>query len=552
MPARGVVARGQGWLTSRLLSLPRPTTGVAVERDLPIPMPDGVVLLADRYHPDPAAGGPAPIILMRLPYGRRGAFGLLFRAMAGAGYQVVVVSVRGTFGSGGDFDPFFQEKSDGAAVLGWLERQPWFVPNVGLAGASYFGMTQWAVAQDAPDWVKSMHLGATSSWFRDLIYPGDVLALETLLSWCASIEVQERGWLSVIRAERALPSVLAPALRTLPLQEADTAAVGHELPYWQEWLQHEARDDDYWSTIDFRDAATVAPPASLVGGWYDLFLPYQLQDFARLRAAGRTARLLVGPWTHSSPRAMKALVQDSLDWAAVNLRGHVSDRRSDVRVFVMGSEQWRDLDAWPPASTPTRYHLHAGLRLGAGASEPSAPDSYRYDPADPTPSIGGAGLKAKTSGPQDNRVREERADVLSYTSDVLEQDVTVIGEVGGEIWFASSLEHTDLVLRLCDVDPTGTSTNVTDGIVRLPSPAAEPQPDGTVKVIVPCFPTAMTFRRGHRIRLQVSSGMHPFWARNPGSGEPVGTAVTLRVADQLVHHDPEHPSAIVLPVVPAT
>lgn len=524
---------------------------MAVERDLQIPMSDGVVLLADRYHPVPPADEPPPIILLRLPYGRRGAFALPFRAMAAAGYQVVVVSVRGTFGSAGEFRPFLQERADGAAVLEWLARQPWFVPNVALAGASYFGMTQWAVARDAPAWVKSMHLGATSSWFRDLVYPGDVLALETMLAWCAGIEVQERGWFSVLRAERSQPAVLAPALQTLPLSKADTAAVGHEVPYWQEWLAHEAREDDYWSAIDFRDAAEVAPPAAMVGGWYDLFLPYQLQDFARLRAAGRTPRLLVGPWTHSSPGALRALVADSLDWAAVHLRGRASSRRSDVRVFVMGTDEWCDLDEWPPPSAPTRYHLRPGFGLGADAPQPSAADFYRYDPADPTPSIGGAGLKAGTSGPQDQRAREDRADVLTYTTDVLLQDLIVIGEVCGEIWLESSLEHTDLVLRLCDVDPSGTSTNISDGIVRLPSPAAEPQPDGTVKVVVPCFPTAMTFRRGHRIRLQVSSGMHPFWARNTGSGEPVATASTLRVADQLVHHDPAHPSALILPVVPA-
>jgi putative CocE/NonD family hydrolase len=178
----------------------------------------------------------------------------------------------------------------------------------------------------------------------------------------------------------------------------------------------------------------------------------------------------------------------------------------------------------------------------------SEPDCYRYDPADPTPNVGGAGM-GKVTGPKDNRTLEARADVLTYTSSRLDRDIEAIGPVSAELFIRSSLEHTDFFARLCDVDPSGKSMNVCDGLLRLVPGRPAPEPDGCLKVAIDLWPTAYRFRRGHQLRLQVSSGAFPRWARNLGSGEPLATATTLCTADQSVYHDPAHPSAVVLPIL---
>jgi hypothetical protein len=181
----------------------------------------------------------------------------------------------------------------------------------------------------------------------------------------------------------------------------------------------------------------------------------------------------------------------------------------------------------------------------------SAPDRYRYDPADPTPSVGGS-LLARSGGPRDNRHLERRSDVLVYTSAALVRDLTVIGPVTADLRVQSSLEHTDFFVRLCDVEPTGKSRNICDGLQRMTPTAWRRGGDGVATVEVQLWPAAHVFRRDHRIRVQVSSGAHPRFARNLGGGEPLATAVTMHVADQQVRHDPDHPSAIVLPISDAT
>jgi putative CocE/NonD family hydrolase len=176
----------------------------------------------------------------------------------------------------------------------------------------------------------------------------------------------------------------------------------------------------------------------------------------------------------------------------------------------------------------------------------SEPDRYRYDPADPTPGIGGALLNPRTSGPKDNRRLESRSDVLLYTSDPLAEALDVVGPVAAELFVRSSLEHTDFFARLCDVDSRGRSINVSDGLQRL---RPEPGPNGIRRVRIVMWPAGHRFLPGHRLRLQVSSGAHPRFARNPGTGEPLGTGTILKAAQQEVFHDPEHPSALLLPVL---
>src|SRR6185437_6022362 len=224
------------------------------------------------------------------------------------------------------------------------------------------------------------------------------------------------------------------------------------------------------------------------------------------------------------------------------------ERAHPVRIFLMGAKQWREYDTWPPAATEVSYYPRARGRLATMApSGAELPDTYRYDPADPTPTIGGPVLMPP-SGPKNQRKLEVRQDVLCYTSAPLASDLDVIGPVRLILYVRSSLEHTDFLGRLCDVHRNGRSINVCDGLLRIEPGKGEAQPDGSLKIELSLSSTAQRFKRGHRLRLQVASAGHPRWNRNLGSGEPQATATTLRVADQTIYHDAAHPSTLILPV----
>ncbi|HET8844917.1 MAG TPA: CocE/NonD family hydrolase, partial [Ktedonobacteraceae bacterium] len=287
-----------------------------------------------------------------------------------------------------------------------------------------------------------------------------------------------------------------------------------------------------------------------VGGWYDIFLPWQVRDYRILREAGKSPFLTIGPWAHSSFELMATGVKEALAWFNAYLLGnHDQLRQMPVRVFVTGADTWRDFADWPPPEARLqRFYLQPARGLAQDLPEASAPDQYRYDPADPTPALAGPVLMGN-SLPVDNRELEERADVLTYTSSPLELDLDVIGLIQAELFVRSSLPHTDFFVRLCDVDQQGKSLNVCDALLRMQPGQPAPASDGVLALIIELWPAAHRFLRGHSLRVQVSSGAHPRYARNTGSGEPLGSATKLLVADQSIYHDPDHPSAIVLSLV---
>ncbi|MGP0030272.1 MAG: CocE/NonD family hydrolase [Acidimicrobiales bacterium] len=529
---------------------PARTRQVTVERDVVTPMADGAKLRADRWYPSTYGVGTAPTVLLRSPYGRR-QLGLVGRLFAERGYQVLIQSCRGTFGSEGEWDPMRNERADGRATLAWVADQPWFDGQLVTFGPSYLGLTQWAVVDGAPDYVRAMALTVTSSNFRDaVVYPGGAFALESGIAWLYQLEHQERGAPGVLRAQMATVRRVTAACGILPLADGDAAAVGHHVGFFQDWLTHETSGDPWWDPIDFGRHPGDVPPATLVGGWYDLFLLAQLADYAALRQAGRDVRLTVGPWTHASPRGLAASLRDGLEWFDAHVGpGRREPGRAPVRVFVMGADRWEDFGDWPPPADQQSWRLGRGGTLGVEAAQGGAPDRFLYDPADPTPALGGPSLVGKSAGPKDQRLREERPDVMTYTSDVQTQDLTVIGPLAVRLHLRSSLDYTDFFVRLCDVSPSGRSTNVSDGIVRLGPGSVVKDDDGIFALTIPMWPTANTFKAGHRVRLQVSSGAHPLIARNTGGGDPLATATHLRVADQEVCHDDDHPSLVLLPVV---
>jgi putative CocE/NonD family hydrolase len=368
----------------------------------------------------------------------------------------------------------------------------------------------------------------------------DGLSLETPFQWGVMTAQQEqRG--ATLRALLTGGRRRRQALSTLPLGRSDIVAAGRRVDYIQDILTHD-RTAERWAGIDHRHrVADVTVPVSSIGGWYDIFLPGQLQDFTILQDAGRSPRLTVGPWTHVGGGLGGAL-QETIDFGLAHARGQQPPERAPVRLYVMGEQAWRDFDHWPPHGyAPQRFHLHPDGILSTKDPGESEPDRYRYDPADPTPAVGGVRM-VRGSGRVDNTKLEARPDVLTYTTPSLDTDVEVIGEITAQIWFRSSLPYADVFVRLCDVDEKGRSHNVCDGLVSLTGT------EDLTRAEVTLWPTAHRFKRGHRIRVQVSSGAFPRYARNPGTGEPRTTATTLRAADQEVHHTPTHASAIILPV----
>jgi len=532
----------------RLLKFPEATTHRVAVEQLQIPMPDGVNLVADRWYPQRDGAEAAPVLLTRTPYGRK-LEGMAGRLLAERGFQYVIVSCRGTFGSGGRWEPFWSEKSDGKAVFAWLAEQPWFPETVATLGASYTGFTQWSVAADLPPYVKAMSLGVTSSNFRDFVHPSGVFALADMLAWTRGLETQQLPRRKRRAARRGGKKALARAAATIPPTEADVSLLGRHVSYFQDWLTHDGRDDSLWMPIDFGPDVAAVVPANMHAGWYDVFLTGQLRDFQAAKAAGRSARLTVGPWVHSSVGNFATYLRETIHWMTAHLTEARVEPLAEVRVFVMGARRWIDLADWPPPAEVTTYHLQPDSALSATPAPASPPDTYRYDPHDPTPSVGGALLLPRSAGPKDNRKLEQRADVLTYTTSPLAEDVTVVGTVNATLHVRSSLGHTDFFVRLCDVAPNGRSINVCDGLQRVRPGSARQQADGTLRLELELSPIANTFVAGHRIRVQVSSGAHPRYARNTGSGEPHATARTLVVADQEIFHDADHPSAISLPML---
>jgi putative CocE/NonD family hydrolase len=548
------------------LRLPRGPHRVLVERDLAVPMPDGVTLLADRYvpaghrpafaprrhrgHPPGTGAGQPPLILVRSPYGRDGFIGLAYgHFFAQHGFQVLVQSVRGTFGSGGEFDPMANERDDGLATVAWLRRQPWFHGRFGMHGPSYLGYSQWAIAAAAGPELRAMAAQVAASKLHEAAYVGGAFALESTLAWSDLTTRIERpiggltvGIMSQRRARRA-------AMTGRPLSELDTLAVGQQVPFFQDLIAYPAPDLPRWQGLDH--GATVADvdvPVSMLGGWYDVFLPWQLQDYAAMRAAGRQPQLTIGPWYHADPRNMRAAAKEALAWFRAHLLDDPSGLRElPVRLYVTGAAEWRDYPDWPvPGMLAQPWHLQPGHGLRRGVPAESAPDTYRYDPAHPTPALRGPTLVGN-SEPEDNRRLEARRDVLVYTSPVLPSGLEIIGPVTADLYVRSNRSNCDLVARLCDVAPTGASINICEGVRRLVPGCPPAGADGVRRVRVDLWPAGHRFRPGHRIRLQVTSGAYPRVDRNPGTGEPLTTDHML-TADQEIFHDPGHPSAIVLPV----
>jgi uncharacterized protein len=523
--------------------------------DVAVEMPDGVVLLGDHYRP---AGDdrPLPVVLIRSPYGRAALPGMMFAApLARRGFQVFIQSTRGTFGSGGLFRPFSSEREDGLATLAWLRDQPWCDGQVAMTGASYLGHTQWSIAPYADPPLRSVCLNVTAAKITAAFYQHGVPSLQNALNWTGLIGRQERSPLSALPNPRRLARTRR-ALRKIPLQAADVEAAGAPVTFWRDFTGHADPGDAFWAGADHDHAdLTRLPPVSMVTGWWDLFLPWQLRDFAAIQAAGGTARITIGPWLHGEPAEVRAITGQDIAWLEHYLHGGPALAGPAVRVFLQQAGTWLEFGSWPPPGTvTTAYYLRASgwLALDAEPGE-TAPDTFVYDPADPTPSAGGPLLQPP--GKQaDNQAIEARSDVLTYTTDPLSASLDLVGPVSARIFVRTGRRHADLFVRVCDVDEKGVSRNIVDGIRRLspqtgPADGVQAGDDGVLAVAVELYPTAYRIRAGHRIRVQVSGGAFPRFARNFGTAQPFATATSAVRCSFAIYHDSRHPACVLLPVL---
>jgi putative CocE/NonD family hydrolase len=542
-----------------------PEYSVRIERGAAMVTSDGIRLVADIYHPRSAE--PAPTILVRIPFTRTFKNGLGVDAVgkfwATRGYHVVIQGTRGRYKSGGNFYPLAPERRDGIETLQWLARQPWFDGRLGMWGGSAFGHTQWAVADQTGPGPTAYIIQIASSDFHGMFYPGGAFSLESALFWA----VRSRGSEDEDPDFRALER----GFRGFPLIEADDRAV-RDIGFFDDWVKHPG-PDAYWRDIDGQDRAkTIQAPALLMAGWYDPFLPTQLRDFETIRkdaaphvAAG--SRLIVGPWTHADHVRFPdgttagdyrpASVAPSMPWFDHYLLGRPLDASlaAPVRIYVMGENVWRDEQEWPlTRARETAFYLssdgHANTAAGGGrllAARPSreeTADTYDYDPRDPVPSRGGAMLGPRAGIAAQDDV-ESRPDVLVYTSEVLDDDMEVTGLVRAVLHVDTTAPNTDFTAKLVDVHADGRAFNVCDGVLRRRFSGRHAQ-----EITIDLWSTSMLFRRGHRIRVEVSSSNFPRYDRNPNTGGDVATETRPVPAKQTVYHGVRTPSRILLPIVP--
>ena len=543
-PLRSTLKKYAGRAVSTLLKVPPRTTEYRVHRGLRTPMRDGVELIADHY--EPVTATPAGTLLVRGPYGRRFPFSTLFAAQyASRGYHVVVQSVRGTFGSGGEFDPMVNEIADGADTAAWLCDQPWFTGSFATIGISYLGFTQWALLTDPPPEMKAAVITVGPHDLSGPRWGTGSFGLNDFLGWSDMVAHQEdpgrlRALVRQVRSRRAL----AQATGALPVGEAARTLLGTGAPWFESWLEHPDHDDAHWAPLQLHQALERTQiPVLLLSGWQDLFLEQTLAQYQRLRERDVPVAVTIGPWTHTQlmTKGAPMVLRESLGWLDAHLSGMRILARKPVRIHI-GGHGWQDLDDWPPAMPEHVLYLRPAGHLGATApDQDTPPSSFTYYPGDPTPTIGGRLLSPEGGYRNDSRLAE-RADVLTFTSAPLPADLYAVGTPLLELSHSCDNRYNDLFVRISEVDARGRSRNVSDGYLCG-------TPDSR-NIRIELDAIAHRFPAGARIRVLIAGGSHPRFARNLGTGEPLINGRQLASATHTVHLGEGGTSRLVLPAGP--
>ena len=559
--------------------------------DVKIPMRDRVRLSANIYLPE--GKGPFSVILVRTPYDNGDWDDLNWSATKSGdfntcGYACVIQDVRGRFDSEGEFYPWHQEIRDGYDTRQWIVQQNWCNGKIGTLGSSYMGWVQWLGALESDDHLTAMMPAVTPiDGFWGAHYVNGAYQLALNHPW---------GFRNSSRTFQPTEHYhWEKLLKFLPLLEMDQEATGREIGFIRDWIQHAAYDD-YWRKISLEDKFhKINVPVYTLAGWFDAYPAAAFRAFNEMRKQApseevrRSQKILVGPWPHDlsrstltgevdfGPDSLVDLKKLTLRWCDYWLKGidtGIMDE-APIRIFIMGTNVWRDENEWPLARTQfTRFHLHSRGRAntldGNGTLSPEAPtgdeppDQYDYDPNHPvftrganlSYTIPGVGKSTDLAGPFDQRPNERRDDVLVYSSEPLSEDTEVTGPLSCKLYVSSSAPDTDFVVKLVDVYPGGKALGFSDGILRVryreswESPQLM-EPGKIYAIKIEMFPTSLVFKKGHRIRIDITSSNFPHFDRNPNTGHEFGRDSEVRIAHQTIHHSAEYPSHVMLPVIPA-
>ncbi len=534
-------------------------------------------LATDIYLPD--GPGPFPAVLQRTPYHRRGMESLAPR-FVGRGYAFVVQDCRGKYDSDGTFTPLVHEAEDGAATLDWVANQFWCNGRIGLWGRSYHGIVQIPAAISGHPALRCIAPSvAPGSFFRDWLRYDGCFALGNAVRWGLTH--------ASCRTQPPQGHFSWDDLHALGGPDQIAARVGFTAPCLDDWLGRD-QYDAYWATLDQdRMYGRVGVPGLHAGGWFDHLTRTQYEAYRGIADEGATAaaregqRLLIGPWGHRtiSIRGGEHIRYGDWDFGAaadldvleyelrfldLHLRD-IDDGLTDeapVRVFLMGQNRWVDLDDWPVPGMQTQdWFLDsdgaasaAGGVLRVDGAGTDCQDTFRYDPRDPVPSRGGAlywGLEHR--GPVEQRPNMQRADVLSYRSQVLERPLTAIGDVGLTLYVASDCEDTDFIARLCVETPDGAVYCLSQGSLRCRFRDSWSEPQGLesntpTKVRLQLGQTAYRFAAGSRIVVSVTSSDFPRILPHPNHLAPLFAGDPV-VARNSILHGGAFPSCLHLPVV---
>ena len=588
---------------------------VIVERNVMVPMRDGVLLATDIYRP--AADSvpldqPLPALLTRTPYSKaRESTVATATHFARHGYVAVVQDMRGLYESGGVFSKYSDyEPPDGYDTVQWVAGQGWSDGRVGMWGTSYGAHTQADAAKLDPPALEAMLLnqgGMANAWDHAVRH-GGAFELGRELTW-AFRQIPQETEDPVIRAlfEKEKITDWYAALPFRPGLSPLAVAPEFETYILDEYTRSDF--SDYWQRKPLNWSAwyeeTADAPMLHVGGWYDIFLRGTILNYTELsRMKSSPVELMIGPWTHSGntetyagdvdfgPDAAVADFDDDFQrrWFDRYLKGGDAAPRNPVRLFVMGTGDgrrtpegrlshggyWTEANAWPlPDAEPVAFYFtgEGSLSTDAPVARRSA-TTYTFDPAHPVPTLGGNVSARVRDGAFDQRERPDfhgssppylplrsRADVLVFQTAPLEEDVVVAGPIEVVLYASSSAVDTDFTAKLVDVYPPsadypgGFDMNLSDALVRASYRDDRKtrdliEPDKVYRLVIRPFATANVFKKGHRIRIDISSSNFPRFDVNPNTGEPLGRHRRSVSADNTVYHDRERPSHVLLPVLP--
>ena len=555
-----------------------------LEKDVAIPMRDGVLLRADILRPNNQ--GRFPVLVYRTPYGKEFALGeyTTFKKSAERGYAVVVQDVRGRYASDGEFRPYQNEGHDGYDTIEWAARQAWSDGNVGTFGLSYPGAVQWLAAVESPPHLKAMVPAMTFSTPQNFFYSHGLWDL-SWIEWiwdniAPDVRVKKNlaGPKTYEEATAAWEQAGPKMLGTVPLAQLEE--LRGIAPYYYDWLSHPP-EDPWWDWCELHNKYAHAHAAVLnLSAWYDDNYGPEgaTTNFLGLlasRAAEADPRthLLLGPWVHGvqstakshsgerdfGPAAIIDYDEVVLRWMDHYVRGLQNgvEKEAPVRYFVMGRNEWRDAPSWPPAAQPSSYYLSSSGEKTSGLLSTeipgarSHPISFTSNPAEPVSNT------FSSSGAHDYRQLTARKDVLTFDLAPLEHDLEVAGPIHADIYLSCDCRDTDLFTRLLDVAPDGTAFNLmSPGLDALRASYRDLahgrkllDPGSIYELHLDDLLTSNVFLKGHRIRLQVSATFFPNFSRNPHTGESEAVSAKMQKAKISIYVDRQYPSKLVLPVV---